>query len=303
LDTTSPHFQNWVKAGVEFSYPDEGFAEWTVTPGSESCLTLVYLCYFDFFEAAQQFVENLSEPVPFETEIKLVLSPESWGMSPIERADDIEDGKLLHIAALMGRVSFVEYFISKGADINAISAKGISVLGSAVGVGWYSFRTPQCMLETVSLLLENGADPNLSGVSFTPLQRLMSTWSKKHDISVTVAISLLNFGADVNGLGDDESNIARLLLSIEDFRLQNDEDKWVDYDFERIITGRDTMWNYDSPLRIVDHHVEMKHKLRDGDLNRLAKMKELLISCGAKSLHHCPKGNLQTSTKKSISSL
>jgi hypothetical protein len=314
LDATGPHFQNWVQAGREFTNDEfrDGIREWTVMPGCESCLTLVYLCFFRLFEAAKQFVENLPEPVPFETDIKLVLSGDIWyieraKIDELESAGDIEDGKLLHIAALTGQILFVEYFISKGADVNAISAKGLSVLGSAVGAGWVSSRKPdECVLEIVEFLLKNGADPNLSRVSITPLQRVMSTWTECPDIAVTIAKMLLEFGADVNGVGDDESNIARLLVSIEDFRLQNDEAEYLNYDFEDIITGRYRMWNYYSPLRIVEHLVESKvderHKPEYDyrQLNTLANMKELLISRGAKSFHDDPISNLPVSIQARI---
>jgi hypothetical protein len=80
LDATRPHFRNWVKAGFVFSkHANQGrMYEWVVAPGCESCLTLVYLCYFELFEAAEYFVENLSGPVLFETEIEVLLSHEFW---------------------------------------------------------------------------------------------------------------------------------------------------------------------------------------------------------------------------------
>jgi hypothetical protein len=293
LDATDTYFQTWVETSEEIG-PTGRIIKWTVAPGGESCLTLAYLCYYDLFETAQYFVENLLKPVVFETEIKLIISPRIWAGRSLGRADDIEDGKLLYIAALMKRVSFVKYFIAKGANINAISAKGLSVLGSAVGRGWYSVSRPQSMLGMVELLLQNGADPNISGVLFTPLQRLMSAWSKDLDTSVTatIATSLLDFGADVNGVGNEEINVARLLSTIEDFCLQTGEDEQLDFGVEDIETEPYTMWNYNSPLRIVDHYMGMTYKLLKGDLYRLTKMKEFLISRGAKSLHHSPKHKL-----------
>ena len=302
LDSTGPHFQNWVKASKDLP-PEDEIPEWSVMRGCESCLTLAYLCYFGLFEAAKKFVENLPEPVPFETEIKLIISYDTWinegtESGGIERQGYVEDGKLLHIAALTGQISFVKYFISKGADINAISAKGLSVLGSAVGAGWQSFRQPECMLEIVELLLKNGADPNLSKVSFTPMQYVMSEWPQRSDITVTIAKILVKFEADVNGVGSDESNIARLFLSIEDFCLQNDNTKYVNLDFEDIITRRYEMWHYDSHLRIVERQMKsiidepQKSTYEHDRLNKLASAKSFLISCGAKSLHYDPISNL-----------
>ena len=320
LNVTGPHFQNWIKAGKKLSgllNKTSKIREWAVTPGGESCLTLVYLCYFDLFGAAQQFVENLPEPVSFETEIKVVLPTSEFDDLKFSgMLDDIEEGKLLHIAALMGRVSVIKYFLSKGADINAISAKGLSVLVSAVNRGWWCYRTPQSALVMVELLLKMGADPNLPGVSSTPLQRLISVWSEHQDVAVTMAISLLNAGADVNGVGDDESNISGLLLTIEDYRLQISGNELDKYDFEDITAKRDKMWNYDSPLRIVDRlmkrpydreqdklwsynrHLRIVDGLMELPYNleraklRLTEMKKLLISHGAKSIHQSPKRNL-----------
>lgn len=224
LDTTRPHFQDWVAAGT---YDNGTIPEWIVMPGCEPCLTLAYLCYFEFFETAKQFVENLSEPVPFETEIKLVSSFEDFGGEwsyKRKRIDGVE-GKLLHIAASMGNILFAKYFLEKGADINAVSAKGLSVLGSAVSSGWLSRRTPKYQLGVVELLLENGADPNLSNVSVTPLQRIISKLcnSFNENITVAIAIKLLEFRADINKVGDDERNIARTLIFLEDFPVKNHE--------------------------------------------------------------------------------
>lgn len=294
LDATGPHFQNWVNTGLDFSRSEnDSIYEWTVIPGCESCLTLVYLCYFKLFAAAKQFVENLPEPVPFETEIKFVTPYDDFvghgeEREGIERAGDIEDGTLLHIAALTGQISFVEYFISKGADVNAISAKGLSVLGSAVGSGWVSFAEPERALEIVEILLENGADPNLSGVWCTPLQRVVA---KKYDNPIVLATILLEFGADINGVGNDESNIARLLLSIDEFRLQNDEIEYLHSGLKDIITERHKRPNYHSPLRIVEDLVRSSG--RDSDsLEKLGNMKEFLISRGARSFSYDPRGNL-----------
>ncbi len=302
LDATGPHFQNWVKAGRELTdgLLSDNINEWTVIPGCESCLTLVYLCYFKLFEAAKQFVESLLEPVPFHTDIKFVMSYDNFVDSGteregIEKGDDIEDGTLLHMAALTGQISFVEYFISKGADVNSISAKGLSVLGSALGKGWVSTREPECVLQIVEILLKNGADPNLSGVSCTPLQRVAAN---NFDNAIDIATILLEFGADINGVGNDESNVTRLLLSIDDFRLQNDRVENLNFSLKDIITERDEMWNYDSPLRIVENMMKSimdkprKSKYDYDFLEKLGNKREFLISRGAKSLHYNPIGNL-----------
>lgn len=308
LDVTSPHFQNWIEAHRELPINYiMNTPQWTVTPGGESCLILAYLCYFDLYEAAQQFVENLSGSVPFETEIKTALLPEHWEFPTIAEADDMEDGKLLHIAVFMGRVAFVKYFMSKGADVNAISAKGISVLGAAVCSGFYICYPVPNTLEIVELLLKAGADPNIAGVWFTPLQRLMFDWSNYQDISVTIAKALLDSGAEVNGVGDDESNISRLLVTVEDYCLQNRQNTYACYEFEDLVTSRETEWNYDSPLRIVDNHMQRTATSRDGELDRLTKMKGLLISHGARAFHQSPKfypsANIQARIQEHLRSI
>ena len=274
LDVTGPHFQNWRKYAEEISEGEAALPEWTVTSGGESCVTLACLCYYDLFEVAQQFVENLPDPVPFETEIKIVLQPED-GEELLEYAKRIKDGKLLHIAAFMGRVPFIRYFVSKGANVNAISAQGLSVLGSAVGQPYYTLPNTEEDLEVVKLLLEAGANPNMSGVCATPLQIIIyrSTIEQGLESFVAIARTLLDSWAYVNSVGDDESNISRLLVTIENYCIPNPGKRYSYHDFEEVITTRDMMWNYDSPLRIIDH------------LANLREMKKLLISYGATSLH------------------
>lgn len=128
----------------------------------------------------------------------------------MERAADVDDGTLLHLAALMGRSSFVEYFISKGRDANAKSTKCRSVMASAVGAGWKSWRPIESCLNIVNLLIAKGADLNPTGVSITPLQAAIIGEKDNKLVSI-----LLAFGADVNSVGEDEANIVRLRCTLQ----------------------------------------------------------------------------------------
>ena len=71
----------------------------------------------------------------------------------LRRVHEIEDKNLLYIVALIKGVLFVKYFIAKGANVNTISVKGLSVLRPAISHGWYSCYRPQSMLDIVELLL------------------------------------------------------------------------------------------------------------------------------------------------------
>lgn len=294
LDVTSPHFQRWIETSnhclsdLDISNPAP---EWTVPPGRESCLILAYLCYFDLVEVAHQFVGNLMEDVPFETEIEapLVYLQEWDDTEVFWNPEIIEDGRLLHIAASRGTVSFVDYFISKGANVNAVSARGLSVLGSAIRADLSANPYPESHrnLEMVQLLLKAGADPNIPGVLFTPLQRLMSVWINGENDFFRTAEALLNAGADVNGLGNDESDLSRLRFTIEVYCLRpHCQMPYTFSEFEEEIIANHLMeWSYDSPLRIVDRGIRKTARREGGNLNRLREMEELLLSHGAKSLH------------------
>lgn len=74
----------------------------------------------------------------------------------------------LQLAAFFGNKEAVEFFVSRGADVNAIShnatfARGVPILQSAVASG---------NVEVVRLLLEHGAKPNVmneqEGTPFLP---------------------------------------------------------------------------------------------------------------------------------------
>jgi hypothetical protein len=79
-DPTRSHFQKWLKVmGIVLTdedYEPPEIFEWILDPVAESCLTLAYLCLFDFLEAVQLLLENTPESIPFENEITLVMSPD-----------------------------------------------------------------------------------------------------------------------------------------------------------------------------------------------------------------------------------
>lgn len=101
------------------------------------------------------------------------------------------------------------------------------------------------------------------------------------------AQALLNAGADVNGLGNDESDLSRLRFTIEVYCLRpHCQMPYTFSEFEEEIIANHLMeWSYDSPLRIVDRGIRKTARRGGGNLNRLREMEELLLSHGAKSLH------------------
>lgn len=70
----------------------------------------------------------------------------------------------LHESASRGMVELTRYLISKGADLNVLNLVGETPLHKAV-----QSRNPQVSLPIVRLLVENGADASICGLSGSPL--------------------------------------------------------------------------------------------------------------------------------------
>jgi ankyrin repeat protein len=303
FDPNGSHFQKLLKCAEEIQQGgvdlDPFINRWAAHPGAERCVTLVYLCLFDCFEAAEILIENSSELIPFESQIKMVIAPSKWeelladNKGSVDAATYFEDGTILHLAVLMGKFSFAEYLISKGSDVDARSAKGLSVLASAVSGGF--FYTHPFRLMLVNILLANKANPNPLMVSITPLQAAILETPDYMIIAM-----LLASGADVNGVADDEATVFQIRYCHQMCLSQasrSDLERWgLDQQSqEDDIRNRGEQENYDTPLRIVESQREKhgrngrsKSPLDEAEVKRLNDLKDLLKSYGGKSLHLFP---------------
>lgn len=169
-------------------------------------------------------------------------------------------GTLLHIAAALAKPFFVELLIEKGANTNAIAGDGFTILHSAVDC--YEYATIASRLEVLKLLVEANAYLNPLCVAETPLQAAIS---RGHNIAIIRF--LLEAGADVNGVGNDEAVIIRIR---HDYRGGGRDH------IDNMIHERGGEHYYDTPLRIAENKRNTRALI------------ELLESHGAKSLHLFP---------------
>jgi hypothetical protein len=251
FDVTKQHFQQWVQIAAAISCLE---TEWIADPGAESCSTLAYLCSFDCLEAAKIILER--GLIPLETQVTRVLRENSWermlDRSSLYEARNIKDGTVLHVAARLGRLSFLKHFVSKEIDMNVRCANRLSVLGAAIDAR--SLQSAKSCLKVINLLLANKADPNLRGVSITPLQIAILRPKHISESDIEIVKALLTAGADVNGVAEDEANLIRLRHTFRNQAAQA-QYHWVVPNFadeEETIRHRGTQAVYDTPLRIAE---------------------------------------------------
>ncbi|GHT20696.1 hypothetical protein FACS189419_00260 [Planctomycetales bacterium] len=132
---------------------------------------LMLSSYPRFTVAEQEKIDEFCEK--YGTDVKAVIS--LYG----------QDGISLHIAANNGNVAVVKYLVSKGADVNAKTESGGTLLH--VAAAWNE------NVEVAKYLVSKGADVNAKTESgFTPLHAAIQ------NENVEVAKYLVSKGADVN---------------------------------------------------------------------------------------------------------
>ena len=107
----------------------------------------------------------------------------------------------LHFAANYGRKEIAELLISKGAEVNAKSNKGITPLHNAALGGGNQNAAHGGQKEIAELLIAKGAEVNAKDRDgFTPLHSAAQVWIK---VNTEVVELLIAEGADVNAKDDD----------------------------------------------------------------------------------------------------
>jgi len=252
LDPLRPHFLKWEIWQVRYmrSSGYRWIPHLSAKSGEENCITLAYLCWFGFIEAAQKFLEHKEEGFPYEG---LLLWKEHPGLElplsdvPAPQREGAREKKLLkylqgscrygtghekvtvlHLAAGIQATAFIELMGSTGANINNCLPTGLSVLTAAVSYqctwpGWpkqLKYHLGK-KVKTLKLLISKGAELNPGRCSFTPLQAALENISElqvyedaNFDSMFQLVQLLLDHGAKVNGVASDHANSERIRLTL-----------------------------------------------------------------------------------------
>jgi hypothetical protein len=208
---------------------------------------------------------------------------------------------LLHLAALTLNEFLLQFLISKGADVNSQTPLGISVLSTALYSTIKAVTSLEMKLAVVKLLLSNDANPAVAKTSITPIQ--MTIMGLMDINSITIKMNkarsivlldllqvLIDAGADINGVADDETNIARIRYGCSLYFPTNTHDVTIEEDIvATLLENRGRHLCYSTPLRILEVLVASKDwDDLDDDLARYNALGDFLKSRSAKSLHLFP---------------
>ncbi|KAK3712863.1 hypothetical protein RRG08_055223 [Elysia crispata] len=113
---------------------------------------------------------------------------------------------LMEDGILTGDSRIVQFLIDHGADINGTCGRSRPALLIALQIEspYYNFtliRKDYNLLDMIKFLVESGASVNRVNPNDSPL-----VFAIKNDCNLDVLLSLLEHGADVNEIGDDEGN-------------------------------------------------------------------------------------------------
>jgi hypothetical protein len=318
LDPTRAHFRQLRDRAGWFSL-------FPMDQGSEKCITLAYLCCFNFLEIAKFFINSQRETIDFEKHLAGHNQPEahcllnsSCSESEVTLLDIIngpqtglETFSLLQIAILMHQTEFVQLFITEGANVNAPSAFGFSLLSTTLSSRdnfWCRRRNWNADLRLTNLLIAHRADPGRIDCIMTSLQSIIERIEVEdlNDEETFLTIcqiirKLLTAGARVNGVACDASNIERIPVTCRYYFGKCAASRCTCLPMEKVdsitalaLNERGNSKSYSTPLRMLH---EKKTGLVSDMLNeedqenvdrRIERLEEFLESYGAKSLHLFP---------------
>jgi hypothetical protein len=197
--------------------------------------------------------------------------------------------------------------ISKGADFNICSPIGLHPLNTLLGnYNPLCFDLPESNPHRqicLDFLLDSGAQPDPERCTITPLQSavLGALWelrSSDFEVVSRRIRTILDRGAAPNRVAHDETNVKRIhhscKLYFEKYKKHScvwqDESEYL----ELALQERGTSAFYDTPLRMVENEKKMSAVPNSKSsrylqiIEQLDRLENLLISCGAKSLHLFP---------------
>lgn len=291
------HYQQWLHCSNSMTENVRvPYRSWKMLPGAEPTIAFANACGLNLVGTAKVMLE--SKPDLATSGDFIEFSPDNvYIHGGILEAGTLLD--VLDVAIYFLDCEIVDLLLDWGANPNAnrpdrccklLFALKIMLFGEQ---NYDDFDTD--ILHIIKSLLNRGADPNPHGVAITPLQAA----ALGNDCSVLEL--LLDAGADVNAVGDDEA----IVRAIER-RSTRKEDPFLhhlhpvlfrkigkecvsQYDIQQSIHARSSLRYYETPLRIVETRINMDIFKRD---NRLA-MKNILTEKGGQSAHLYPvEGNL-----------
>jgi hypothetical protein len=270
LDPYRPDFRKFHKHCAR-SDKNDYFPVWEVSEESCSSAILSYTCSVGLIEAAKTLLKRYDTLSVTHHGVK--ERPALY--NTYRKIDKFLVGTPFDIAIELCREDFVSLFLRQGrVDPKSRNYLCYSVLGSIVS----SKMSVDFVCECLRILIKNGADPNKSDVSLTPLQ--LAVFEVCMDRSgINVVELLLDFGADVNAVGDDAAAIKYLELKCGD-----EFGYYYDIDNRGL---NEAFKFYDTPLRIV----KKEYRWNAGG-DKISTLVELLKRHGAMSLHLFPVPNL-----------
>jgi hypothetical protein len=172
-------------------------------------------------------------------------------------------------------------YLYKGADTNAVSKGGRTVLNAAL-------LSPDGPDEgIIAVLLAQNVNLNPPNVAETPLQsavrKYFSGGGHGTESFLRVLRKLLESGADVNAVGNDAAVVAMIRY---EHRVECDQNI-----VEKRLRCRGKKHYYDTPLRMVDTEIEeLSREEGNYEKGNILYVRDLLIKYGAQSLHLPPQG-------------
>lgn len=258
LNPNGSHYQGWLESTqIHMSQKKVGFfPRWKTGPGLEPSLSLAYACYFALLESAKLILDLNPDLDITQEQLELDLENSFNGSEHDLPSTAVE------LAIIYPDVEILELLLERGADPNGVNAGGDCRLLYALEVSGRE------SIDLVQVLLKAGADPNPRGVALTPLQAA----TMSHD---AVAVGqLLEAGAHVNAVGDDEAVVAAIQRDCG-----TEVGRFSQVGIEEWIRTRGILSYYQTPLRILGEH-EVGHT---GNM-----IKDILIDYGGKSLNLFP---------------
>jgi hypothetical protein len=291
LNPTGAHFDGYMHYWNLHLNGKIYLPKWYYPPGEELAAILGYLCHFELFSLFKHVLCSCSDMRILESRLRQYTRPPHRPFDPVDgRLDSTHpdlEGTQLQIALMELKIPFVAYLIDLGANVNAVVDGGSNLLALALEhhsaqdtynyVGLASRKTYG--LDMLRLLLSAGADPNPFRVALTPLQAAVMDYS-----NVMLVRKLLEAGADVNAVGDDEAVIERL----KHLRRHPTTEK-QDSTLEVEINARGLYYPYyATPLQIVKSREYYTNEsgtesYKDEERDR-AEIEEILTFYGGKSL-------------------
>jgi hypothetical protein len=272
FDPKGLHYNHWLEwEDIQTSESGYYIPRWGTRVGFEANIALAYAVYFEQPRTTMELIISQYPDLP-NSSVRLELEQENVDIV----YEHWLHGTPLEMAIIHRHESLIELLLEKGADPNSSSYTfHPSPLCTALNNYWDetgSKRKGTCD-GSVRLLIAAGADPNPRRTVQTPLQ-LAAQWASYHVVEF-----LLDNGADVNAIGNDDAIVADIERSWVEWG-ENNED-----DLQESILGRGTNEAYLTPLRIAS-----RRYIRHGDALRpqleaeKSKIEDLLRQRGGKSL-------------------